>query len=172
MKRSCASGYLQSAGSTGAVLLGSTAFTLNSLPGYTEYTNLFDQYRIKKVMVQCFPRQIDSVGDGGPNSIFSWATDHTDVTAPTQESDVLQYDGHKTLQAYKPFNMVINPAPAAAYWQGLTATGYGPRNGAWIDCKSPAVQHYGIKYAWNNNSNPVDYIDLYTTYWVEFREPQ
>lgn len=171
MKRTAYSGYLQSQPTTG-VLLGSQAFTLNSLPSFNEFTNLFDQYRILKCEVMCYPRQSAAPVAGQNASLFHWAPDHTDVTAPANEADVLQYEGRRTVQAYKPFKMTLSPKPAAAYWQGLTATGYGPVNRQWIDTKSPAVQHYGIKYIWTNNVSPAVYIDTFTTYWVEFREPQ
>lgn len=174
LKRSYKLGVLASAGSTAQYQYGSMSFTLNSLPGYTEFTNLFDQYRIKKVLVQAFPfmtQESDTTTTPARN-IFHWCVDHTDVTSPAAESDVLQYDNHKTLQAFKPFNMSLTPVAATTVWQGVSSNGYAPAKPAsWIDCKSYGVQHYGIKYVWNNNNSNIDYMDFYATFWVEFREP-
>lgn len=151
---------------------GSLACSLNLVPSVTDFTNLFDQFRIVKVKYDFFPRLTGNPANGVPGncSIFHMAVDHTDVTPPSLETDLLQYDQHRTVQAYKPFSITFKPAPAATYWQGVTASGYGPKAGSWIDCSSGGVQHYGLKYCFSNNSATTTSIDIKATLWLEFRE--
>lgn len=181
VKRTAYAGPLQSAGATAQVAYGSSAFTLNSLPNYTDFTSLFDQYRITKVSMYCIPRvtgYVLSQTSGSvvdptaptPACVFHYAIDHTDVTTPSALGDILQYDNHRTVNAYKPFTITLKPAAADTMWQGVSASGYGPKPNAWIDSKSYAVQHYGMKWAWQCNSDYC-YLDVYTTYWVDFKEP-
>lgn len=104
LERSQYAGVISSAGSTAIRAYGVSEFKLNSLPNHTEFTNLFDQYRIIKVVVQCLPRvtQVFQNASAAPVNVFTCAVDQTDVTTPISESDVLQYDNHKTLQALRP----------------------------------------------------------------------
>ena len=173
LKRSYYQGQLKSAGTTAQYAYGSAAFTLNSLPNYTEFTNLFDQYRINKVTVQAFPRQTMETDTTNPAvNIFHYAFDHTDVTAPSAESDVCNMTITAASNRFKPFTMTLKPVAATTVYQGITANGYAPaKPSTWIDCKSYAVNHYGLKFAWFNNNSINDIIDFYVTMWVEFREP-
>ena len=129
---------------------------------------MFDQYRIMKVNVKFMPRQTQVTGD--IYRIFHVALDHTDVTAPTAETDLLQYDNCRTFHAVKPFSVSLKPVVAQVVWQGVSASGYAPgKPGQWIDCKNAGVQHYGMKTCYVCNDTSV--IDTYTDYWVEMREP-
>lgn len=157
---------------TSTVVNGSIAFNLSDCPSYTDFTNMFDCYRIVKAKVDFLPGCTGNHAYNAVYSLFHMCTDATDVTAPTDFTQVLQYDNSKTVQPYKPFSLTLKPSPAASYWQGLSATGYGPRAGAWIDCKSPSVQHYGVKYVWQCNSSPATRIDPWITLWMEFKDAQ
>ena len=151
---------------------GSIQTQLSSLPAYSDFTNLFDQYRILKVKIDFMPNLTGNTAGGLPGlyNVFNMAIDHTDTTSPTQSSDILQYDEHRTLQPYKPFSITYKPAPAAAYFNTNVTTGYGPRAGAWIDGSSPAIVHYGLKYSWDCNASTATNIIPYVTVWAEFRE--
>lgn len=149
----------------------SASFALNALPAFTDFTNLYDQYRIDKVRLDFYPRATTNLlASVDSYNLFHMAVDHTDITVPTNELDIFQYDNHRTVQPYKPFSLTIKPAPASTYWSGTTASGYGPRAGAWIDSKSPGVQHYGMKGVWQCNASGSVSIDCKITVWASFKE--
>lgn len=151
---------------------GSIAFALSQCPAPTDFTNLFDQYRIVKTQINFVPNYSGNTAGGIPGlyNIFYMAVDHTDVTSPTQASDVLQYDAHRLVQPYKPFSITFKPAPSSSFFNSTTTTGYGPRQGAWLDSSSPAVPHYGLKWVWDCNSATATNILPYVSLWLEFRE--
>lgn len=151
---------------------GSYAYALNQLPGYTDFTNLFDQYRILKIRVDFVPNLTGNTAPGQPTlySIFHMATDPTDIGVPNNANDVLQYENRRTVQPYRPFSATFRPSPSAQYFNTLTTSGYGPRPGAWIDSSSPGVQHYGVKYVWDCNAATATQIVPYVTMWCEFKE--
>jgi len=150
---------------------GSQTYQLTDLPAYTDFTNLFDQYRIVKVKLDYFPRYTGNMTSTGLYSLLTYAVDSTDVSVPVNKNEVLQYDSYKTVQAYRPFSVTLKPAPSVAMYQSLATTGYGPKQGSWVDCKSPGVQHYGMKWVFECNSGTAMGIDVKATYWCEFREP-
>jgi len=152
-----------------ASTVGSTAFNLTSLPAYTDFTALFDQYRLVKARIDFLPN-ITMNTQPGQFSLFHMCTDPTDVTIPANTNEVLQYDNHRTVQAYKPFSLTLKPTPSAAYYNTAASSGYGPKAGAWIDGKSPGVAHYGLKYSWDCNCSAVTAIVPYITLWCEFKD--
>ena len=155
-----------------SITTGSFAVALSACPAYGDFTNLFDTYRIVKVKYDFFPNLTDNMSGAAIYNVFHMAVDHTDVTAPTSDKDILQYDNHRSVQPYKPFSITWKPAPSAAFYNGATTTGYGPKAGAWIDAKSPSVPHYGLKFCWDCNSATATQILPFVTVWAEFKEAQ
>lgn len=149
---------------------GSYAFTLSTVPAFSEFTNLFDQYRICAVKLQFFPRVTDVTASGTTNQVpFHYAVDYTDVTPPTSLTDVLQYNNSKTRQALKPFTIYLKPRVAQTIWQGVTAAGYAPgKPSMWLDSKSYGIQHYGLKWFFDTGMTGYT-LDCMSTYYVQFK---
>lgn len=150
----------------------SYSVALSACPGYTDFTNLFDSYRIVKVRIDFMPNLTGNPANALPGlyNMFHMAVDHTDVSVPSQSGDVLQYDQHRSVQPYRPFSITWKPAPSSAYYNSATLSGYGPVPGAWIDSSSPAVPHYGLKTWWDCNSATSTRIIPFVTIWAEFKE--
>jgi len=147
-------------------------FFLAGLPDSSDFTNLYDQYRILKIHVKlvlntpnittAFPRVTSVV-------------DYDDSTAPTAEVDLLQYPNAKVYQ-YSPTNVEHEfefvPRTATAMFQGVT-TGYAmSKPGVWLDGGYPTISHYGVKYFINNynsTSTPNTAITMYASYQVQMR---
>lgn len=175
IKRMVAVNNLTAASNTSTyAAFGSASFAITDVPNYSDFTNLFDQFRIVKIKLDFFPRLTGNTSNALPAmySIFHIAVDHTDVSTPTSVNDLFQYDNHKTVQAYKPFSLTFTPAASAAYYGTTTALGYGPKAGSWIDSKAGAsTAHYGIKWGWECNNATATYIECRAWYFCEFREP-
>jgi len=149
---------------------GSYAFSLSTVSAYSEFVNLFDQYRICAVRLQFFPRVSEVTGQGLANQVpFHYAVDYTDVTPPSSVGDVLQYNNSKTRQALKPFTIYLKPRVAQTIWQGVSAAGYAPgRPSMWLDSKSYGVQHYGLKWVFDAQISGFS-IDVMATYYCQFK---
>jgi len=152
---------------------GARAFFLSDLPVSSDFVNLFDQYRIVSVDMHMCPRVSANLPTSGNSySVFHYALDYTDVTAPTSNEELYQMSSCKRVNCNgsKDFHIKLKPQAAETYWSGLTASGYGAaKEGAWINTSSPSVQHYGVKYAWN--CNYATQIDVYITFQLEFKQP-
>lgn len=157
-------------------VLGSMAFYLSDLPVSTEFTNLFSQYRIKSVDIHMVPRvNANLTTNPAAFSVFHYAMDYTNATPPNALADILQYGGCKrvNVNAVKDFHIKLKPQTSDVFYNGAVVAGYGasPEN-TWVNTggSSANVAHYGLRYAWQCNSNPVTYIDHYITYSLEFKQ--
>lgn len=134
-------------------------FAVNSLPGVSDFSSLFDAYQICKVVLKIFPQC--TVSEASPAGtaygtmapIFHYAIDHDGANRPTS-SEV----GIQTLQQYasykrrilanggKPISIVIKPRPQIFANSGGSASGgveLKPRN-QWLDWASPSIEHFGL----------------------------
>jgi len=139
------------------------AFSMDMLPDYTEFTTLFDQYRIKKAIIR-FRTWATSNGveaNGANNNpqlaalMFS-QLDYDDNTAPPVSTaginQMREYDSFRTnnfITKYKPLKMSCTPRIAMAAYGGGVFSSYANMKAPWIDANSPSVQHYGMKFLWN-----------------------
>lgn len=122
-------------------------FALNSLPNYTEFTSLFDQYRILEAIVSFVPYSTTSSSSteasAFPGIIGTWI-DYDDSNLPANLQEGQQYDTYQKSNATASFSRVVKPRSAVASYSG-TFTSYDNIYGQWHDANSPGVQHYGLK---------------------------
>jgi len=135
-------------------------FSFDQLLTYSEFTSLFDKYRLDKVVV--YIQMINN-----PDSIIRTNLDPTS-SSPWQNSNwypklwyINDHDDSSTTTiaaikervgvkccVLKP-NMVkkitVKPAVAVQVYRTATTTGYGPKWGQFIDMANVNVPHYGLK---------------------------
>lgn len=152
-------------GAPGGVSLFSLAtyFTLDMLPDYTEYTSMFDQYKIKGALYKITPYTSSVQGPYGAaatgsnqpvSCIIHSVIDADDANALPASSTGLnsmrEYNTYKTSNFFKNgypcINRFVYPRLAtAAYGSGVFSS-YANQKPLWIDANSPQVQHYGLKW--------------------------
>lgn len=157
------SGYLTmtTSSSAGGLTFGSFAasFRLSDVPDYTEFTNLFDQFRLNKVVIRIIP-MATSVSTGAAYAsnvgqscvLFHWALDQDDQTLPTNsESGVdtmRNRQGYRVRNIYsgggRPITIVFRPHFARTLYNTSTTSAYQPARG-WLDNNSSGTPHYGLK---------------------------
>ncbi len=130
------------------------AFTLSDLPGYTEFTSLFDEYRINRVDLHLIPGSTTSLTPdttaGAIRGFLHTAYDPDDINAPTASTAGIaalqQYETYRAdnLFSYGMRPWAVEPRVALAAYSGAF-TSYANEPAKWIDAGSPAVQHYGLK---------------------------
>jgi len=145
------------------------SFALSNLPNYTEFTSLFDQYRILQASVSFLPYANSSSSgavSGSFPGIIASAIDYDDASLPGA-TDLQQYESYKRNPAFEEFVRTIKPRVAIAAYNGSTFTGYVNRYAPWIDANSPSVPHYGLKTVIINStyatSTPVYEVEVQLT---------
>lgn len=134
------------------------SFNLGVLPNYTEFTTLYQKYRIVGVRVRFIPSvtEVIAVTVTGPpvlsNSMtpFYYVVDYNDSTPPSSVAQMLEYQNVKVTipSSDKIRSIYFKPRAALAAYSGVTFTSYASDKGNWIDTNSPNVQYYGLKGYW------------------------
>jgi len=143
-KRNCIVGTITS--STTVAVGSAYTFTLTNLPGYTEFTALFDQYRLLKVMMQFIPATNVLTASATPlaHPVAVTAIDYDDGNTPTTTDELREFETCKIVQPFKVHYVNVIPRIAAAVYSGAFTSFSNTK--MWIDSASPTVQHYGVKF--------------------------
>lgn len=161
--------------------LSGVSFYTTPLPFTTEFSNLFDQWRLKKVIVRC------DFASGYSNSASTpiilpnimYVSDYDDSQDATI-TDLLQYPQLQVHNFYKngyePFQVSLSPKPLRDVAGSGISTGYGPMPVApWLRTADMSLPHYGLKMAldWMGKVQTAD-IQMVMTIWydLEFSNPK
>lgn len=123
-------------------------FTLASVPNYTEFTSLFDQYRIVAIKITFRPRFNVAQVAGSSNDIypnFVSVIDYDDSNVLSGIADYQQYQTYKITRFDKTHVRFFRPRMALAAYSGAFSS-YANQSAQWIDAASTGVQHYGVKF--------------------------
>lgn len=162
--------------------IGGTQVAVIPMNNSSEFTNLFDNYRIKYIDFDMIfsnnTSSVNSPATGLPTILV--AKDHDDVGAVTA-GGLMQYEGVRTWQAGNPnqrsnkFTIRVKPRPAALMFNGVSSGYAQAGNNQWLDSAYPDIPHYGVKIAMNN-ATPVPaattiigYIQFVARYTLEFK---
>lgn len=127
---------------------GAESYTLSThFPDASNFTSLFDEYRIDQIEVWLEPAMVISSSAG--SSPFVSAVDLDDANTPANFADVSGRQGAVEGVTGTGHYHKWKPNVATALYSG-TFTSYGNITSTWVDCASPSVQHYGLKYATNS----------------------
>lgn len=123
-------------------------FALNQVPSSSEFTTLFDKYRITTVDLT-FTYILEGSVSG---STAVWPAmylfmDDDDAAIPTTKNEVLERMSVQRV-SFSPTRQTISVKINPRFVQSRSgvSTNLAPV-GTWIDMSTPAVQHYGVK-AW------------------------
>lgn len=174
-------------GSGGVIQYGAFAFKINlsDVNNVTEFTSLFDRYKIKKVKVVLTPffnmgvtGAAYSAGSAQANVLVHTAIDYDDVTIPSADDagiNILrQYETYKvTRLGSRRLVRTWTPRFAQAVYGSGAFTSYvqGSKT-IWLDCASPDIEHYGLKGVVEVNNtlaNAIFYVKCEYTAYLEFK---
>lgn len=140
--------------STGTVWVNNAVtingFSLSLFPSAAALTNVFDQYRIRKVKVTYTPSF--NVGTAtSPNSnipLLTWRTDLDGASGlfpnPPVEADMLHTDNAQRVLMDRPRSFTFVPRVAPELYKTSITTAYAvPDKPMWIDCADNTTPHYG-----------------------------
>lgn len=158
-----------------APTFGALTFSLSSLPSATDFTDLYDAYRISKVKVEIIPR-VDSTDMSSQVQMpmVHSAIDLTDSNAPASLGELMEYENVRTTRGTRIHKRYFTPKVQQQVYNGLVGTGYSvDRRNKFIATDNPAVPHYALKYALGpvttGGGNQVTFA-LRVTYYFQCRE--
>jgi hypothetical protein len=128
---------------------GSIAFALSDLPSSSDFTSLFDQYRIAQVTLKFVPAsaQFGPATTATDYPSILTVIDLDDDGVPASADTLRQYGTCMTTQNAIYFERVLTPRFAVAAYSGAFTSYSQSLPGQWVDCASPNVVHYGVKWA-------------------------
>jgi len=121
-------------------------FALNQLPNVTEFTNLFDKYRINKIDLT-FSWTLGDIRATGAtlHPIIYLYQDEDDAAIPVTKLEVFERQAMQRYTFSEAKNTITcSIKPRWIQSRGGVSTNVAPA-GTWIDMATPAVQHYGVK---------------------------
>lgn len=151
-------------------VFGSLFFTLGNLPNSSEFTSLFDEYRVGKLTFNFVPIKLQGNIDAAYScpELFT-IVDKDDSTVPSSINEFLQSPSMRIVSSSRRFRRYFYPKFASSMYVSAVSTGYGARNG-WVDCTNSDVPHYGLKYMMNPSTIASAFIyQVFVTATVKFR---
>jgi hypothetical protein len=117
------------------------AFSLGSFGDSTDFTNLFDAYRIQQVRVSFTPLAVVAgVVPSNIHTVIDYDDNNVISVAAMQE-----YESYQVDNLLNSFSRVLNPHAAnAAYSGAFTSFSQMPKS-TWCDVASPNILYYGLK---------------------------
>lgn len=161
---------------------GATYFSLDQVPGYTEFTALFDQYRITRVIAHFWPTALSVTNTNSSSTIVNvpprivHAIDYDDSVAPTSVNEVREYSTARTNYSTEKFTRDFKPAVSRVVYEGVSSSGYSPDWDVWVSTNDPTVPHYGLKWALGSvgtsgADNAFGYV-MEVEFFMEFKQPK
>lgn len=150
-------------------------FRLSDLIQATEYTRLFDSYRLNGVKVTMAP--LSSLAAANPAYKMLTAIDLDDDQLSTTNA-LLQRSNVKirTVSAGggnpQVFSQFLRPRYLTQLYESAIDTGYGQGNRKqWLDTTDATIPHYGLKVVWDTLPNLTEAVtwQFYFTYYIEFK---
>lgn len=119
-------------------------FSLDSLPNYTEFTNLYQQYKLIAVKFTVNPR-FNNIDMATPavGQLYSWIS-HADMTNPGSIDGVTEKSTAKKTPLTRIHKRYFKLSTLSAAYDG---SGVGVNEityNRWLFCGDTSVQHYGL----------------------------
>lgn len=158
---------------------------LGYLPGYTEFTALFDEYKLDKITLKIIPFQntfsSESQAGGAQMSgsipILHYINDNDGYTVLNSEAgiaEIQQYPGYKRVPLDKPYSYSFIPrCRGVVQTGGGTAVATSGTRNQWLDCGTTDVVHYGtygiIEAICPNAQLQLDFFRIEATFHMSFK---
>lgn len=151
---------------------------LNQVAQATDFTNLYDRYKITGVKVT-FLYQVSDAGSTGAGVLptILYSTDYDDAAAPTYAAlRAKQNAKQRILTANRPFSIFYRPKMVTVA-QESNGTTFNPSmvTSGYINSSFPQVDHYGLKFSLNNLYSSVGtaaQLEIKYVYYLAMKDPQ
>lgn len=149
-------------------------FRLSDLQGYTEFTDLFDMYKICAVKIEIIPVFNSIDGHVQTTTLQTVCPpvisvlDYNDNNVITSEADMLEYESHKMTLGWKKHTRYLKPK-CQTYVKELTNAAAMPKR-SYLSTEFADVDHYGAKVLFLPTGTMADQTGVtyyvYQTYYI------
>lgn len=152
-------------------LAQATGFAMNALPGVTDFTTLYDQYKVTHIQLR-FHLRIEPgaqvAADASYPRLF-YITDHDDLTPPSSIDDIRQNSRCKVrvLQPNKEIIVNFKPSILTVMYQSALASGYTPAYNKWVGMSNTVLPYYGLKWCVDIFNNVNYRLDVEGVAWFQ-----
>lgn len=157
-----------------------------AIPNYTEFTALFDEWKIDYVKIKMMytnnfsnATAANPVYSAAPLPTLQAAVDTDDDVPPTASTDLLQYQNLRTrlFDSNGPEYFTFKPKASLATEAGnILATGYASNYSGWCNTSSTGTDWMGLKMfldlGGTSTANHFGDFVFYITYGLKFRGPK
>lgn len=157
-----------------APYLNGQAITLGDIAAPSEFTNLFDSYRIDYVVFKFYMTVTPDAQTGSTASYprMWWHIDYDDAASPSN-LDELKQDRRTRCAILDPKRPIVvkwKPSVLQLVFNTPVQSTFAPKWKQFIDCAFNATPHYGIKYAIDNFTNPNYKMDIERTVYFTMKD--
>lgn len=154
--------------------LSGAAFSLSSLVNVSDFSNLFDQYRITYIVVKYWLKIDPSAQAAASASYprFFWYRDYDDSTSPSSLDEMRENGKCKCVVMYpnRPVTIAFKPNLLNTLFNsGITST-YQPVWNTWVDMTNTGTTYYGYKYGIDDLTNTNYRVTSETTMYFQCRQ--
>lgn len=147
------------------------AVGLDQVPGYTEFTAMYDMYKICGVKQKfVFNRTHAEVATPAEMPELITVNDFNDLSDLTNEAEALEYATYKASRLDKPRSRYYRPSinlPTQYTTKGVTS------KSRWLNTSEPSTAHLGLKVGVNVigtfGATPLGVLRIYYTYYLAFK---
>lgn len=135
---------------TASDTLGRITFQLDNLDNYTEFTNLFQQFRILGVKLTFVPYVTSN--DANPIATtyvmpnIHTVIDHDDSGTPANLAEIMQFRNHRMTRLNRVHSRYIKPSILMSAYETALTSAYIPKWKQWVSTDDYTTPHYGLKY--------------------------
>lgn len=146
-------------------------FSLSNIPSTTEFTALFDFYKITYIKLY-LQLQLDPGAGAAATAAYPnmyYCRDYDDAGAPLNFDQLFEHGKlqRAVLQPNKLIVIKIRPATLGLVYNGVLGNSYTPKWGEWIDMANTGVPYYGLKLGIENWSLPGSGIFVRAKYYFQ-----
>lgn len=129
-------------------------FTLSSVINASEFSALFDQYRITGLKLNFY--MVRNLGNAavvnGIRPRMYIVTDYDTSTSPASFDELREYSNCRVHQfdEAKPFSYFLRPKILAEVYRTAVSTGTAPRRPPWVSTTHLDLQHFGVRLGIEN----------------------
>lgn len=127
--------------STSVPVFPTLNFTGSLFNDFTNYSTVFDKYRILEVEVDFICVNPTNSGAG----LFATVIDYDDDSALSNLNQALDYKSCYTCPTTANFKRTLIPRMTLAAYSGAFTSYAEGKAGQWLDCASSGIIHYGVK---------------------------
>lgn len=151
---------------------GSATPSYFQMADVTEFTNLFDRYRIAGYKLTFIPTWNNADVTAGTARLptFHYTYDIDSAQIPSNFNDIVERTNVKSFQITKPFSMYVrNPGVDISAYGGVSSGYAVVKRSPWLDCSNANILHYGFKWAiLGYTGTPINF-DLKITWYLRFK---